>query len=190
MARKDEKDVQSTATLLQNIRLGDPAAPELLCERYLPVLRRWAHGRLPANSRGVMETTDLVQITLMKALSNVENFGSTREGAFLAYMRTILLNSIRDELRKSSKNPLQQTFAEEEYLPLSSLVEQHVGREVIEKYERALLKLSQIQREAVILRIEFGFSFSEIAEAIQSASPNAARMMVSRALVDLAESMQ
>jgi RNA polymerase sigma-70 factor (ECF subfamily) len=39
------------------------------------------------------------------------------------------------------------------------------------------------------MRIEFGFTFPEIAEALGRPSANAARMTVSRALVRLAEVM-
>ncbi len=63
------------------------------------------------------------------------------------------------------------------------------GDDTLEAYERALEKLPEIQKQAVLLRIEFGYSHQEIADAIGSPSANAARMMVSRALVQLAESM-
>ena len=49
--------------------------------------------------------------------------------------------------------------------------------------------LGERDREAVILRVEFGYSHEEIAEAIGSPSANAARMTVARALVRLAEEM-
>ena len=57
-------------------------------------------------------------------------------------------------------------------------------------YEAALQELTEDQREAVILRIEFGMSFPEVAEAMGKPSPNAARMLVVRALVHLAERMR
>jgi hypothetical protein len=43
---------------------------------------------------------------------------------------------------------------------------------------------------AVILRIEFGFGYQQIAEAVGSPSANAAQMTVSRALVRLAEALE
>ena len=56
-------------------------------------------------------------------------------------------------------------------------------------YENALNELSSIDQEAVILRIEFGLSYAEIAEAMEKPSADASRMQVKRALVKLAESM-
>jgi RNA polymerase sigma-70 factor (ECF subfamily) len=70
-----------------------------------------------------------------------------------------------------------------------SHLEQAIGREAVEAYEEALLALPEEQQQAVILRIEFGYSYPEIAEALDRPSANAARMMVSRALVRLAEVM-
>ena len=74
---------ESTATLLSLMRDGDGAARERLVARYLPLLRRWAHGRLPGYARDLNDTNDLVQITLMSALRNLEQFESRHEGALL-----------------------------------------------------------------------------------------------------------
>jgi RNA polymerase sigma-70 factor (ECF subfamily) len=58
---------------------------------------------------------------------------------------------------------------------------------VLERYEEALLSLEERQREAVILRLEFDYSHEEVAQAVGCPSANAARMLVSRALLRLAE---
>src|SRR5688572_11599302 len=94
-------DLETTAQLLAWVREGDPAACERLVTRYLPMLRRWAHGRLPGHARALADTDDLVQVTLIRALGRVREFESSREGAFLAYLRRILLNAIRGEIRRS-----------------------------------------------------------------------------------------
>jgi RNA polymerase sigma-70 factor (ECF subfamily) len=71
-----------------------------------------------------------------------------------------------------------------------SVLERVIGRETIERYEQALMTLSETQRTLVILRLEFGMSFAEIATAIGSVSDEAARKTVARALVRLAEAMR
>ena len=68
--------VESTAALLSRVRLGDNHARDELCAAYLPVLKRWAHGRLPGYARGVVETDDLVQVTLVSALGRIDDFES------------------------------------------------------------------------------------------------------------------
>ncbi len=180
---------ESTATLLTRVRAGDAAARNRLFARYLPMLQAWAHGRLPANARNLSDTDDLVQITLIRALNRVEAFVPTREGAFLAYLRQILLNAVREQIRRSRRRGDQEPVTEELPGTGPSLIEELVGRELLASYEEALVTLDARQREAVILRVEFGFDYGEIAEAIGSPSRNAARMVVSRALVRLSEAM-
>jgi RNA polymerase sigma-70 factor (ECF subfamily) len=184
----DPPDLESTAVLLEQIRSGDASARERLVARFLPLLQRWAHGRLPHYARALADTDDLVQISLVRALNHLDGFEIRREGAFLAYLRRILLNSLRDEIRRAHRRP-SEDIAELE-LPASdrSLLEQQIGRETLEAYESALGRLTEPQQEAVIMRIEFGYSYPQVAAATGS-TPNAARMLVARALVRLAEEM-
>jgi RNA polymerase sigma-70 factor (ECF subfamily) len=77
------------------VRDGDEDARERLGVRYLALLKRWAHGWVPPRARGFAHTDDLVQATLVRALGAVQHFEPRREGAFLAYLRTILLNQLR-----------------------------------------------------------------------------------------------
>jgi DNA-directed RNA polymerase specialized sigma24 family protein len=64
-----------------------------------------------------------------------------------------------------------------------------IGKEVMDAYEDGLAALPDAMQEAVILRLEFGFTHRQIADALGSPSPNAARMLVSRALVRLSRIM-
>ena len=105
--------LDSTATLLRRFRQGDLAARDAILARYAPALRRWAQGRLPARARGLVDTDDLVQITLLRALGRLKEFEPRREGAFLAYLRSILLNQIREELRRALRRPRQEEIDEE-----------------------------------------------------------------------------
>ncbi len=181
--------LESTAALLQLVRQGDAAARERLLGRYLPTLKRWAHGRLPGHARGLADTDDLVQVTLIRALSHLNEFEPRREGAFLAYLRRILLNSIREEIRRSARRPAGGPASPHLADPGPSLVEEAIGRETLEAYEAALAQLPEEEQEAVILRVELGFTHQEVAEAIGKPTANAARMTVARALVRLAEVM-
>ncbi len=181
---------ESTATLLARVRKGDAGAREHLCAVYLPLLQKWAHGRLPEYARDLAETDDMVQASLLKALDKLDSFSPMHEGAFLAYLRKILLNKIRDEIRRFSRHGNQyQAISESVSIQNESALDLAVGAEIIDKYEQALLKMSDQAREAVILRVEFGFSYPEIATAMNFSTANTARMKVSRALHTLAEMM-
>src|SRR5262245_15591132 len=180
-------DLGATVRLLARARDGDDRAREQLCARFLPILTRWAHRRLPPGGRGLAETDDLVQVTLLRALRHVPTFEARREGAFLAYLRTILMNSVREELRRSRSLARRHERAEVPREPAPSELERLIGRERLEAYERGLMSLDDEQREAVLLRLEFGLSHQEIAEALGKPSANAARMTVARAIKVLAE---
>ena len=181
-----EPALESTAVLLIRARHGDLKAREALASRYLPALRRFAHGRLPARARDLAETDDLVQNTVVRALNHLDRFEPRREGAFLAYLRQILVNQIRDEARRASSRPVRAELSED--LPAAGLspLEEAIGRDDVELYEAALAKLAPPQREAIVLRVELGFSYDEVARSLGRQSPNAARMLIARAMVRLA----
>jgi RNA polymerase sigma-70 factor (ECF subfamily) len=184
--------LESTATLLNRVSEGEDSARDELCRRFLPLLTRWAHGRLPGYARDLSETQDLVQSSLIQALKHVDNFEALREGAFLAYLRTILLNQVRMEIRRVTRRN-RHGFADsdaEPNDPEASVMSEAIGLDVLERYEAALMTLTDKAREAVMLRVEFGYTFPEIAAATDTPSANSARMLVSRSLLQLAEAMK
>ncbi len=185
------KELVSTAVLVERYRQGDERACDELLHRYLPMLRRWAHGRLPAYARSTAETDDLVQVTLQRALRQLGRFEVRHEGAFLAYLRRIFLNTVRDEIRRYGRSPRQVDVEAQPHLADGepSAIERLLGQQKLERYELALAALPEEHRHAVILRVEFGMSFEEIAKALDRPSANAARMTVTRALDKLAEQL-
>lgn len=185
-----DRRLESTASLLVRSRAGDSSAREELAGRYIMALRHFAHGRLPSRARGMVDTDDLVQNTVTKALNHLERFEPRGEGAFLAYLRQILVNQIRDEARRCARRPASTELDDREPDLGPSPLDEAIGTDAAAAYEAALAKLSDEQREAVMMRIELGFSYQQIAEAQGRPSANAARMVVARALVRLAELMR
>jgi RNA polymerase sigma-70 factor, ECF subfamily len=179
--------LESTSWLLEQLRTGDESAGHRLVERYLNVLQLWARGRLPASARGMVETDDLVQVTLLRALKGMEGFEQRHDGAFFAYLRRILLNVLRDEIRRAQRRPGGEAIDENLPDAAPSLLEEIASKQVMDAYEDALALLPEKQQEAVILRVEMGMTHPQVAEALGMASASAARMAVSRALVRLAE---
>lgn len=185
----EEPPLDSTAYLIERVRGGDDDARDVLFARFLPVLKAWAHRRLPARARDLNETDDLVQVTLLRALRRLPEFEARREGAFLAYLRTILLNSVREEIRRSGRRGTPVELLEDLPDARRSIVEQVSGRQALERYESALAGLPEATQQAVLLRIEFDYSFEQVAAALGSPSAAAARMTVVRALRDLARAI-
>ncbi len=183
------RNLESTFELLDAARRGDREALERLFARHLRPLQRWASGRLPQWARDLADTDDLVQDTLLQTFKRIEDFEPRRVGALQAYLRQAVLNRLRDELRRKGRRPdaveLDGLVAPDTQSPL----EEVIGREAVESYERALQRLTPEEREAIIVRVEMGYSYEELAQALGKPSPEAARKAAERALVRLAEEM-
>ena len=184
-----EPPLEATWSLIVRARDGDRTAREHLFSRYLPRLKRWAHGRLPATVRAPDDTDDFVQNTLIRALNHLDDFEPRHEGAFLAYLRTILLNQIRDAIRRANGRPARIELDDSIADPDRSPLERAIASDELDRYERALTLLSPDHRAAVILRLELDFSYREIAEALARPNENASRQLVLRALGRLAQVM-
>jgi RNA polymerase sigma factor (sigma-70 family) len=123
-------------------------------------------------------------MTLLSLLNKVEEFEPRHQGAFIVYVRRTLENKIRDVLRQAGRRSNVEPLPEDLPHDAPSPLEQAIGGDVVRAYERALSQLSPEHQEAVVLRMEMGFSWREVGEALGT-SPAAARMTVSRALVRL-----
>jgi RNA polymerase sigma-70 factor (ECF subfamily) len=176
--------------LVERARSGDSQAREQLARRCVEALRRFAGGRVPRGVRGRLDTDDLVQNAVMRAFERLDTFERRGHGSFLANLRTIVLNQIRDEARRLSTRSPHQELGEDLRGSDPSPLEAAIGKDFVHAYEAALARLSAPHREAVVLRLEMGYGYDEIAEALGNATPNAARMMVVRALVRLSREME
>jgi len=179
----------TTGVLLTGARAGDAASREALARRFLPHLRRIAFARWPRGGIGSADAEDLVQETLLRAFQHLGEFVPRCDGAFLLYLRRILLNLVRDLARREKRAPRPDALEADPPGGAPTPVEEAVGRETWERYRDAVERLSEKQAEAVVLFVECGMEFPEIAEAIGSPSGHAARMVVARGLERLAELM-
>ena len=179
--------MDSTVNLLVRIRSGEERAREILLRRYVPVLRRLARGKVPIRARPLVDTDDLVQRTLFAVFKHMDTFEHRHEGAFLAYLRTVLKNKILDIARQSNPEQAEVDGTIPDLGP--SPIEMAIGRERLQAYEAALDSLTEPQRQAVMMRLEMGYTYEEIAGAIDCPSANAARMLITRALARMAVQM-
>jgi len=182
-------DLESTFALIARARDGDEQALERLFARHLRPLQRWASGRLPKWARDLADTDDLVQDTLLKTFKRIESFEPRRVGALQAYLRNAVLNRLRDELRRKGREPESTNLEGIELEAADSPLEAAIGREQVDAYETALERLKPEDREAIIARVELGYSYQELAVMLEKPSADAARKASERALVRLAEEM-
>jgi len=183
-------DLESTFTLIDRARAGDSEALERLFARHRKPLQRWASGRLPKWARDIADTEDLVQETLFQTFKRIGNFEPRGVGALQAYLRQAVLNRIREELRRKGRRPDQTDLDDIEVDGAKSPLEEAIGREGVERYEQALTRLKTEEREAIIARVEMGYTYEELAEELGKPTPDAARKAAQRALVRLAEEMK
>lgn len=189
MSTRPESDhLLITGELLQRAQGGDPAALETLMARYRPRLERWASGRLPTYARSLLDTGDLVQETLIRSLQGLHRIEVRGPGVFQAYVRTAILNRIRDELRRARRAPTSEVPAGlADHAP--SPLELAIGADVLDRFERAMERLSEEEQRLVHLRVELDFGFEEVAALTGRNNADAARIATRRALNKLSRYM-
>jgi RNA polymerase sigma factor (sigma-70 family) len=181
--------IDKTVDLVERAKTGDAEALNQLFTRFLPALRRWASGRLPRWTRDLMDTDDLVQETVIRAVNRIGQFEVRHEGALQAYLRQAVMNRIRDEVRRTGRSPVTTELDDKQAASGASPLEAAIGHEAVERYEAALSRLKPEEREAIVARVEMECSYHEVAAALGKPSADAARMAVSRALLRLAQEM-
>jgi RNA polymerase sigma factor (sigma-70 family) len=177
---------ESTVDLLARARAGDGSALDEVFARAIPPLRRWASGRLPRWARGVVDTDDLVQETVINTLKRIDVFEYRVDAALQGYLRQAVMNRIRNEIRRVTRHPAPDTLdsaaPDQGISPLEALI----GKQTVEAYDEALAQLEPAEREAIVGRVELGLSYQELAQAMGRPSADAARMAVGRAMLKLA----
>ncbi|MGE4373352.1 MAG: sigma-70 family RNA polymerase sigma factor [Xanthobacter sp.] len=135
-------------------RTDSVADPRNQVVALLPALRAFAR----ALTRGRSEADDLVQETLLKALSNIDKFEPGTN--MRAWLFTILRNSFYTDIRKRRR--------ESDGLAHLAGQSHHAGPEqewalTLKSVEEALTRLPDDQREALVLVGAAGLSYEEAA---------------------------
>lgn len=183
-------EAESTVQLLERARAGDQDAANRLFARYVRPLRRWASGRLPKWARDIADTDDFVQETLAQTFRRIGQFEARGAGALHAYLRQAVLNRIREELRRKGRRPGATGLSGLEPASLPSPLEQAIGNEALDRYETALQRLRPEDQDAIIGRVELGYTYDELARELGKPTADAARKAAQRAMVRLIEEME
>ncbi len=168
--------------------------------RLRPWLQTIADRELPARLRGRIDPSDIVQQTLMKAWEGESDFhGSTQEQR-LAWLRTIMKNTIRDQHRRllgsvkrgSGREQLATELFTEDKPGLSAFAsaqgptasDEVVALEDALTLAKAMEQLPLEQRRILELRHFDNLSHAAIAKQLNKTEP-AVRMLWVRALRSL-----
>jgi RNA polymerase sigma-70 factor, ECF subfamily len=180
---------EPTVELILKARDGDQMALEAILQRCLPSLKRWAHGRLPAFARGHLDTEDLVQDAAFNAIRHLDTFRPQHVGAMQGYLRTSVINRIRDEIRRVGARPTGEGLVDDLRSTDPSPLEEAIRLESYEVYRAALRRLRVKDREILVARLEAQWTASEVAERFGLRSPDAARVATIRAMERLVTAM-
>ena len=180
--------VDSTIRVLERAQAGDRSAAMILIERAAPSVRRWAHGKLPTSVRNDADTEDIVQDAVLRTLKSLDRFKHRTVGGMQAYLRTSVINRIRDLIRASARRGIGEEFTDETSDSSPSPLEAAIMREKLDAFLEALQRLKPADRQLIVWRVELGYSVDEIATRL-SKSKAAAGMSVTRAMARLGKEL-
>lgn len=188
-AAGEPSQAETSFELVRRACAGDAEAENEVCRRYLPRLHKWARGRLPAGARPAMETGDVVQDVLIRAIRTFPEFELRHEHSFPAYLRTILANRLRDLGRVDSRRPPPKPLEDGIDPPARdpSPFDSAAAAERQARFDAALKELAVADQELIFLRTEMGCDYEEIVQILGRSNPNALRVAVRRAIVRLCE---
>lgn len=172
---------RSESSVVERAQHGDRQALNALFRRELPPLRRWAQARVPRMLWRRLDVDDFVQLTFIRALRRHNQFQVRHSASFQSYLRKILVNLVRDELRLVARLPDVSAELGDIAAPFApNALDLLLGKEAQRRYRSALRTLRPHVRAAVVARLEEGLSYDVIAAQLGLVTPAAARAMVGR----------
>jgi RNA polymerase sigma-70 factor (ECF subfamily) len=191
-------DGETGAALLERARAGSSEALGALLERSAQKLLALIRLRLGPRLRARLESRDILQATLLKAVERFGSFEGNQAGSLMAWLARIAENEIRDQADFHSAQrrdiafavPLEATSGIDR---LAARVRSQTSRialgEQLTRLERALETLDPDQRDVVVLRRLQELTFPDVAERMDR-SPDACRMLFARAMTRLTLAME
>jgi RNA polymerase sigma-70 factor (ECF subfamily) len=190
-------DSDETLALLRSVRAGDERGFDRLFARYEAQLRRFVELRLDPKLRPRLDPADVVQEAYLEAMRRLETFLDKPPMPFKLWLRQITLDRLL-MMRRRHVGAARRSVNREAALPDGSscaLARQllaadstpsgRVGREELANRVRdAVARLSEADREIILMRTFEGLSFEEIARLLDIEAA-AARKRHGRALLRL-----
>jgi len=198
-------DLSQTIQLLGRAKQGDAQALNDLYGRYGERLRTVVRLRLGIRLRSKLESCDVVQDAMLKALPRMQDAEFATSGAFFHWLTAIVENHIRDmadhyaaDKRDAARErplELQQPGSQSITGPIANLATSGTPSmaaaqaEDLLRLEAAVDALPADQKEALLLVRYEGLSLAEAGEKM-GRTPDAVRMLVARAIVRLGKGLR
>jgi RNA polymerase sigma-70 factor (ECF subfamily) len=183
---------------------GDLPALEELLERHIPGLRAYVRLRCGPVLRAKESASDIVQSACRDVLQNIGQFHYGGEAGFKAWLyeaatRKILdraeywgagkRNAAREAAPQGTQGAADDRRLADVYATLGTPSAAAMGREALDRIECGFERLSEDEREVVVLARLVGLSHAEIATRL-GCSEGAARLRLFRALATLAQALE
>ena len=182
MAKDHESSEDPTdLELIARWRAGDERAATTLVERHAPALARFA-----ASLGQGSDVEEVVQDTFVRAFGSIDSFradSSLRTWLF-TIERRLILDRRRSDRRRRDDASVDENHIATEFDALDGLV----AEEAEARVRRAVDRLSRMQREVFLLRVNEGLSYKEIADVVGS-TEGAARVHYHNAMRAVKESL-
>ena len=178
---EEEGDGATDLELIARWKRGDERAATALVERHAPALARFA-----ASLGERSDVEELVQDTFVRAFGSIDAFradSSLRTWLFTIEPR-LIVDRRRAERRRRDGVELDEYTAATAYDALDGVV----AEETEGRIRRVVERLSPMQREVFLLRVNEGLSYKEIAEVVGS-TEGAARVHYHNAMRAVKESL-
>jgi RNA polymerase sigma-70 factor (ECF subfamily) len=175
---------------LPGAQRGNRQALEAFFREHLPGLRRWAGQQVPRWLHRRADPDDIVQLAMIRALRRLHHLDPRRLDGVQPYLRRIVVNLVRDEIRKAGREPLHADLDPDAVAGAINPLDRFYGRERWEAYQVALRRLTPSARACVVNRIHHGLEYDEIARRTGRPTAGAARVAVTRALECLTREMR
>ena len=197
---------ENTERLLALAKDGDRSALNRLCGTYAERVRRIVRLRMGAELRSQLESMDVVQDALCAAAKDAHSFTYRREGDFLRWLAELVENRLRDHadrIHAQKRDVRRQVSLDAVTARSGNSRERPAGLPVVtttpsvilaqteelDRLERAMDQLKDEYRQVILLAKIEGLSYQEIGQRIAK-SPDAAGMLLSRAMVALAKAFE
>ena len=192
--------MDKTQHLVAMVRGGDESALNQLCKVYGARVHWIIRLRMGKELRSKLESMDLVQDTLIHALSGLDDFTYKNEGDFVRWLSTIAENVLRGNLKKlhAGKRDIRRevplgygpTTGSRLVVnpgPIDSTTPSVImsKKEDLARLEKAIDQLKPEYKKVIILTKIEGFSYKEISVKLGK-SNDAVRKLISRAILALA----
>lgn len=189
--------------LLKRVAAGDMAAREVLFQIYRPRLARMLAVRLNRKLAARIDSSDIVQETLLQAEAGLDDFLRTQPCSIYAWLRRIAERNLIDacrfhyrqrrDVRRELDFPIQEESIDQLVQQLACLKsgpQRAVARlELRQLVQQALHELPEIDREVLIMYHLEQMTAREISDVL-SISEEAVRSRQRRALLRISEKLR